>query len=143
MFGFTKTERMRARLRERARTAYLIEEDLALQRELRRNLGLAERAVIAAKDDPAMYERLLGVPPPVELKRILDVELLSWLRVRDVIRDFVQRDMLPDQYLTEAKNLRPVFSDLVELTLLAETAFKRPLRQGEESRFAAINARRR
>lgn len=143
MFGFTRAERMRARLNDRARSAYLIAEDLALQRELRRNLGLAERAVLAAKDDEAMYERLMGAPPPDALKKILETELLTWLSVRDAIRDFVQRDMLPDMYLREAAKLRLVVQDLYELSLLARSACKRPLHAGEEARFAAIAARRR
>jgi hypothetical protein len=143
MWMLSPARAFRHRLIKRARTAYLIEEDLALQREVRRNLGLAEHAVLLAKDDLAMHERLLGIPAPKELKAILSEELLLWLRVRDALHDFVQRDMMPDQYLREVTQLRPVVTDLYELSLLAQTAFQRPLRLTEQRRLTLILSRRR
>lgn len=143
MFGFGRAARWQRRLRERDRAAYLVREDLTLQRELKANLRLAQRAVFLAKDDEALYERLFRRQPPAPLRQILEAELLLWMQVRDVLADLAGRDMIPDVYRREVERLRPYVEDLSALTNLARTAARRPLSVGEEHELAEILDRRR
>jgi len=131
----------RGRLCQRERSAYLIKEDLSLQRELKRNLAMASTAVVLAKDDEVIYERLFHGQAPPELREVLQDELLLWITVRDYLNNFTQRDMLPDQYRQETNRLRPFLDDLSLLAALAITAFQRPLTHHEQNELAAIRER--
>jgi hypothetical protein len=144
MFGIhlTKEGRIKDRFRQRQRYAYLVEEDLGLQRELHRNLSFAQRAVALGKDDEALYERLFNRPAPEQLRRVLDAELLLWMHLRDVLADFARRDILPDGYRKETTALQAYVADLCALTTLARTAFVRPLTTREQRQLSAILARR-
>lgn len=142
MWLWSPEHRFKRRLTQRERSAYLITEDLALQRELKNNLRLATTAVLLAKDDETMYERLFNREAPPELRAILQDELLLWMCVRDYLQNFVQRDMLPEQYRQETNRLRPVLDDLSLLTRLAITAFHRPLKDHERHQLADILERR-
>lgn len=141
MWLWSPVKRFERRLRHRERTAYVIREDLRLQRTRHQNLQLATAAVHAAKDDEAIYERLLHQPAPTRLREILSTELLLWMSVRDTLANLTGRDMLPDQYRQAITELRPRLEDLGTLTRLTRVALHRPLTMGEQASLQELEGR--
>ena len=125
MWFFNPIARFRRRLNRRLRAAYLVEEDLILQRELQKNLKLAQASVALAKDDEAIYARLIGHQPPDALTQILHEELLVWMRIRDALRSLAERDLIPTVYRQEVDQLRPSVTDLYELAARARQELNR------------------
>lgn len=138
MWLFSGAAAFRRRLTIRVRYAYLIHEDLALQGQLRRNLSFAEHAVAQAKDDQAIYQRLVGAAMPTILSQVLHAELLRWLTIRDALASLAKRDLLPDGYRAEVKTVTPALDTVQALLMIARSATRRPLTLKEQQDAANL-----
>ncbi len=132
MWPWSPVKRFERRLRRRERAAYLIRDNLRHERARDQNLTLARTAVDAARDDDAVYERLLGTPEPARLKALLAPTLLMWIRARELLETLAPQDLFAQKHRQLVDLLQSDLDDLATLTRLARIALHRPLTVGEE-----------
>ena len=121
MWPFTST--IHTHLRERERRAYLVREDLNMERLLGRNREHIHDALRQAERD---LETLEGNDP---VRRALSVEINLWHAAERLIDDLFDR---PDEYDAPVSVLRRLLKDLLRLHPVERDLTSRPLTDNDK-----------